>query len=114
MSYANINTNNLFGRLVAAPEVKLAKSGLSWFSASVAVNHTKEESSFFDFKMFGKTAELFAENHGKGDRVLLSGYFKQETWKDPQTGAGRSKVVFIADSFEFLTGSAKTTTPTNF
>jgi len=108
MSFPNINTNNLFGRLTDNVDLKHgASSGKAWFSASVAVNHNKDESSFFDFKMFGKTAELFAGAHSKGDRVLLTGYFKQETWKDAASGGNRSKVVFMADGFQFLVSSDK-------
>ncbi len=107
MSFPNINTNNLFGRLTDNVDLKHgAASGKSWFSASVAVNHNKDEASFFEFKMFGRTAELFAGAHSKGDRVLLTGYFKQETWKDAG-GGSRSKVVFMADGFQFLVSGDK-------
>lgn len=112
----SINKTHLFGRLVANVELKHgAASGKAWFQASIAVNRWHkdgEKVSFFDFKMFDKRAEAFASNHEKGDKILLYGEFIQETWKDVATRANRSKVVFMADGFEFVSSSKTPTTET--
>ena len=106
---STINTNNLFGRLVGDVDLKHGASK-AWFQASIAINRYHKDGdkvSFFDFKMFDKRAEAFANNHSKGDKILLTGEFIQETWKDAR-GGNRSRVVFMANSFEFVKSDSKT------
>ena len=68
-----MNNVNLVGRLVRDPELKYGKDGKAILKTSVAVSRTKEITDFINIVAFGKTAELIAEYHNKGDLIALSG-----------------------------------------
>lgn len=115
---SNINTINMFGNLTRDPEIRHANSGLAIVNGALAVNRWRKDKedyvSYFDFKLFGKTAEAFERNHSKGDKVLLTGYLEQERWEDKSTGAARSKVVLVVESFEFVKGDKPAKAKSNF
>jgi single-strand DNA-binding protein len=88
--------------LVRDPELAYAQSGKAWVAFSVAYNHTKTESSFFDCKAFDKTAEMIGKFFGKGDGINLMGELKQESWE--KDGQKRSKTVIIVRNVSFPRG----------
>ena len=61
------------GRLVREPELKYGKDGKAILKNSVAVSRNKEQTDFINIVAFGKTAELIAEYHEKGDLIAVSG-----------------------------------------
>jgi single-strand DNA-binding protein len=92
------NHTTLVGNLTSDPEVKFAQgSGNAYLSFSIAVNHSKEEVSFFNVKAFKELAENITNSLAKGTRVIVIGYTKQESWEDKETGQKRSSVTFYAD-----------------
>ena len=68
-----MNNVNLVGRLVRDPELKYGKDGKAILKSSIAVSRNKEQSDFINIVAFGKTAELIAEYHEKGDLIAVSG-----------------------------------------
>ena len=68
-----MNNVNLVGRLVREPELKYGKDGKAILKNSIAVSRNKEQSDFINIVAFGKTAELIAEYHEKGDLIAVSG-----------------------------------------
>ena len=68
-----MNNVNLVGRLVRDPELKYGKDGKAILKSSIAVNRNKEQTDFINIVAFGKTAELIAEYHTKGDLIAISG-----------------------------------------
>ena len=68
-----MNNVNLVGRLVREPELKYGKDGKGILKSSLAVSRNKEQTDFINIVAFGKTAELIAEYHQKGDLIALSG-----------------------------------------
>lgn len=110
---ASYNHVTLVGNLTKDVELRNTPRGATVGNMSLAVNRTwfdkqanekKEECSFFDVVMFGKTAEIAAEYLAKGRSCLVAGYLKQERWEDKQSGAQRSKVVVVCDTLQFLGG----------
>jgi len=107
---AVINRTLLAGNLTRDPEIRYTPKGTAVLSASLAVNRVwkddsgekREEVSFIEFVAFGRTAETIAQYFKKGGNIFIEGRLKQESWEDKQTGQKRSKVVVIADSFQFL------------
>lgn len=80
----------IVGRLVQDPEVKfVGAKGTAVVKFSVAVNSKKgdkDETSYFDVSAWGTLAENLANSLGKGERVIVSGELKQESWeKDGKT-----------------------------
>ena len=68
-----MNNVNIVGRFVRDLELKYSKEGKAMLKSSVAVSRTKEITDFINIVAFGKTAELIAEYHKKGDMIALNG-----------------------------------------
>ena len=68
-----MNNVNIVGRFVRDLELKYSKEGKAMLKSSVAVSRTKEITDFINIVAFGKTAELIAEYHKKGDLIALNG-----------------------------------------
>ena len=68
-----MNNVNLVGRFTKDLELKYSKEGKAMLKSSVAVSRNKEQTDFINIVAFGKTAELIAEYHNKGDLIALSG-----------------------------------------
>lgn len=94
------------GNVTSDLEVRFIASGTAVVSFSVAVNERRkvneewvDEVSYFDVVMWGKAAEHFAENCGKGTPVTIFGRMKQETWE--KDGQKRSRVVVVSENAQY-------------
>lgn len=100
-----MNKTILLGRLVKDVELKelQSKAGEAFKIAelSLAINHSKEETSFVDIKAFGRQAELAEKMLAKGKRVLIEGGLKQETFMTKE-GQNRSKMVINLHRFDII------------
>lgn len=107
MATTDINKVILVGRMTRNAEISYTLGGMAILQGSLAVNwHYKDsdEVSYFDFKLFGKFAEVMQPHLTTGQQIALDGTLKQERWTDKETNKGRSKVVIIADSLQLLGG----------
>ncbi len=102
----------LAGNLVRDPEIRYLPSGLPVVNFSIAVNsryrqnnELKEEVSYFDIVVFGKTGENCAEYLSKGRPVLVEGRLRQRRWESE--GTRRSKIEVVAGVVQFLGGGSK-------
>jgi len=102
------------GNVARDIEVRFIPSGTAVADVSLAINsqwkdkhsnEKKEEVTFVDCTLWGKTAELAGEYLKKGSSVLFEGRLHQESWEDKTTGAKRSKLKVIVETMQFL-GSA--------
>ena len=99
----------LLGNLTRDPEVRYTPSGTAVASFAIAVNRkykqgdeTKDEVSYIDIVVFGKTAENCGQYLNKGDGILVDGRLQQRRWDDKETGQKRSKVEVVAQSVNFM------------
>lgn len=110
----------LAGNLTRDPETRFLPSGTAVVEFGLAVNsrykskatnEVKEEVSFFDIVVFGKTGEACAEHLSKGRPALIEGRLRQRTWTTD--GQKRSKIEVLADNVQFLgtSGGQKTSDP---
>lgn len=106
----DINSVNIVGRSTKDVELKTTTSGTSLATISLAVNHGKEEVSYFDIVCFGKTAENVAKYVKKGRQVIVSGRLQQRKWQTKE-GENRYSVEIIANQVQFV-GSAENTQTT--
>jgi len=99
----------LAGNLVRDPETRFIPTGTAVTEFTVAVNsrymsrttnEVKEEVSYFDIVVFGKTGENCAEYLSKGRPVLVEGRLRQRRWE--ADGAKRSKIEVVAGVVQFL------------
>jgi single-strand DNA-binding protein len=106
----SLNKVMIMGSLTRDPEVKYTPKGTALCQIGVAVNHTyktaegekREEVTFVDVEVWGKTAEIIGEHFRKGRPIYVEGRLKLDTWDDKQTGQKRSKMKVIMESFQFL------------
>jgi len=61
------------------------------------------ETSYFDIKLFGKTAENLKPYLTKGKKIVVNGVLKQERWQD-KNGNNQFKVVIYATEIELVGG----------
>jgi len=65
----------------------------------------KEEVTFIDVDIFGRTAENVGQYMRKGRPIMIEGRLKLDQWDDKQTGQKRSRLGVVAETVQFL-GSA--------
>lgn len=110
---ASFNRVVLLGNLTRDPEVKYTTSGMAVCEISLAMNHSwkdsrtnekKEEVTFVEVTLFGRTAEIAGEYLTKGRPALIEGRLKLERWHDRTDGKPRSKLIVIAESLQLVGG----------
>ena len=103
----------LSGRLTRDCELKYTSGGTAVLSGSIAVGERvkrgdqwQNESSFFDFAVFGKLGEGVKPYATKGRQVVISGHLKQERWT-AQDGTARNRVTVIVDNLQLVGGNSQ-------
>ena len=108
---ASFNKVILVGNLTRDPEVRYIPSGSAVGDISLAVNsqwtdrktnERKEEVTFVEVTLWGRTAEIAGEYLAKGRPVLIEGRLSLDSWEDKETGQKRSKLKVVADSMQLL------------
>lgn len=107
---ANTNSVTLSGRLTRDLELKTTPNGTSVVNTSIAVTDYRDETSFIDIVMFGKTAEIAAKYLSKGSHLTVVGQLRQRKF-EAKDGTTRSVVEVIVDRLELPPKSS--TTPQN-
>ncbi len=108
---ASFNRVILMGNLVGDPQVRYTPGGQAVSEVRIAVNHSwldkqtnqrKEEATFVDVTLWGRTAEIAGEYLAKGRQVLIEGRLKLDQWDDKQTGQKRSKLSVVCENMTML------------
>lgn len=107
---ASFNKVILVGNLTRDPELRYTAKGTAIAKLGVAVNRTwisetgekKEETTFVDVDVFGRTAENVGQYLRKGSPLLVEGRLRLDTWEDKQTNQKRSKLSVVAETIQFL------------
>lgn len=107
---ASFNKVILVGNLTRDPEVRYTPKGTAICKIGMAVNRVwtneagekKEEVTFVDVDVFGRTAENVAQYMRKGRPLLVEGRLKLDQWDDKQTGQKKSKLGVVAETVQFL------------
>lgn len=104
-----MNNINLIGNLTRDVELKTLSTGAKVAKFSIAVNRRRKntngqyeyETCFIEVETWGRTAEVASEYLKKGSKVGVSGYLKQESWKD-SNGNNRTKHIVALEKLDFL------------
>lgn len=81
----DLNYAVLLGRLTRDPELRYTQSGKAVAQFTLACNRTYGEDNKADFigcVAWEKSAELVSNSCKKGQRLLVEGNIRQESWKD--------------------------------
>jgi len=109
---ASFNKVILMGNLTRDPELRYTPKGMAVAKIGLAVNRTwrneageqKEEVTFIDVDIWGRTAENVGQYMRKGSPILIEGRLKLDQWDDKQTGQKRSRLGVTAETVQFLSG----------
>ena len=109
---ANLNKVLLLGNVTRDPEVRYTPKGSAVCDLGVAVNRAyttdsgekREEVTFVDVTLWGRTAEIASEYLKKGRPVFIEGRLQMDTWDDKQTGQKRTRLRVVADNMQLLGG----------
>lgn len=109
---ANINRVFLAGNLTRDPQVRFLANEKAVAEFGLAINRKfkagdgslKEETTFVDIEVWGRTAELCSQYLTKGRGCFVEGRLKLDTWEDKKDGSKRSKLRVVADNVQFLDG----------
>jgi len=107
---ASFNKVILVGNLTRDPELRYTPKGTAIAKFGLAVNRVwtneagekKEEVTFIDIDVFGRTAENVAQYMRKGSPMLVEGRLRLDQWDDKQTGQKRSKLGVVGEVIQFL------------
>ena len=108
---ASFNKVILVGNLTRDPQVRYTPSGMAVSDLGLAVNRSwfdkqtnqkKEEVTFVDVTVWGRTAEIAGEYLAKGRQVLIEGQLRLDQWDDKETGQKRSKLKVFCENLTML------------
>lgn len=107
----NLNKVMLMGNLTRDPELRYTPNNTAVTNIGLAINRTwfdkntnqkNEETTFVDCEAWGRTAEVINEHLSKGRPIYVEGRLKLDQWQDKESGANRSKMKIVVESFEFI------------
>lgn len=110
---ASFNKVILVGNLTRDPQVKYTTGGTAVTEIGLAVNRRwldkqsnqwKDETTFVDVTLWGRTAEIAGEYLAKGRPVLIEGRLQLDTWDDRESGQKRSKLRVVGENMTMLGG----------
>ena len=109
---ASFNKVILLGNLTRDPEVRYTPKGTAVTELGMAVNRVysaengekREETTFVDVTLWGRTAEIAGEYLKKGRPVLIEGRLQLDTWDDKQSGQKRSKLKVVGEALQLIGG----------
>lgn len=108
---ASFNLVVIIGTIGRDPEVKYTPGGAAVCEISLAVNRTwndkasgtkKDEVTWVNVTLWGRTAEICGEYCAKGKPVLIEGRLATSEWTDKDTQKKRSKMYVVAESLQLL------------
>jgi single-strand DNA-binding protein len=107
---ANLNKVMLMGNLTRDPEVRYTPKGTAVAELGLAINRVysaengekREETTFVDVTLWGRTAEIAGEYLKKGRPVFIEGRLQLDSWDDKQTGQKRSKLKVVGEGMQLI------------
>src|SRR5271170_4165252 len=107
---ANLNKVMLMGNLTRDPEVRYTPKGTAVAELGMAINRyysaengeKREEVTFVDVTLWGRSAEIAGEYLKKGRPVFIEGRLQLDTWDDKQTGQKRSKLKVVGEAMQLM------------
>jgi single-strand DNA-binding protein len=107
---ASFNKVILLGNLTRDPEVRYTPKGTAVTELGMAMNRVytaengekREETTFVDVTLWGRTAEIAGEYLKKGRPVFIEGRLQLDTWDDKQSGQKRSKLKVVGEGLQLI------------
>jgi len=110
MPSASFNKVILLGNLTRDIELRYTSGGTAVTDLGMAVNERrkvgddwKEETTFVDVTLWGRTAEVAGEYLNKGSLVMIEGRLQRDTW-ETEDGQKRSKMKVVGQRMQMIGG----------
>jgi len=109
---SSFNRVILMGNLTRDPEVRYTPKGSAVAEIGLAVNRVystdsgekREEVTFVDVTLWGRTAEIAGEYLKKGRPVFIEGRLQLDSWDDKQSGQKRTKLKVVGEALQLIGG----------
>ena len=105
---ASYNRVLLMGNLTRNPELRYISGGSAVCEFGIAMNRRfvaggqdREETTFVDIVVWGKSAESCSRFLAKGSSVFIEGRLQLDQWEDQQ-GGKRSRLRVVAENVQFV------------
>ena len=103
---AAFNKVVLMGNLTRDPELRHTSGGTAVVNICIAAtrkwkdrtsNEMKEETTFVDVTLWGRTAEIADQYLQKGRLAMVEGRLQLDQWEDKETGKNRSRLLVVGE-----------------
>lgn len=109
---SSFNKVILMGNLTRDPEVRYTPKGSAVADIGLAVNRVyttdagekREEVTFVDVTLWGRTAEIAGEYLKKGRPAFIEGRLQLDSWDDKQSGQKRTKLKVVGEALQLIGG----------
>jgi single-strand DNA-binding protein len=109
----NFNKVLLMGNLTRDVEIRHTQSNTAVGKFGLAVNRRysvgdgasreqREETTFVDCEVWGRTAEIMSQYLQKGRPVFIEGRLRLDQWEDKNSGQKRSRLLVVVENFQFV------------
>lgn len=103
-----LNDVRIAGNLTRDPQVRFLANDMTVAQFGIATNRRwkaadgqmRDEATFIDCEVWGKTAEMVGQHFGKGMAIYVSGRLKLESWE--KDGQKHSKLKLVVDEVKFV------------
>lgn len=103
-----MNNNFYFiGRLTKNPELRYTASNKAVAQVDLAIQNSKDDTTFVPITLFEKMAENVCKYCEKGDLLGVKGSVKNHNWEDSK-GNKHYDYTFVANRMSFLQSKANT------
>jgi len=107
---SSLNKIMLIGRLTRDPQLRHTPKGTALAEFGLAVNRSfttesgekREDTTFVDISVWGKTAETLVKYLHKGNLAYVEGRLRMESWTDKASGQNRNKLTVVGETVQFL------------
>lgn len=99
-----MNRLELIGRLIKDPEIRYTKDNKKISSITLAVNNSKDDTTFFRISSFEKVADLIEKYTHKGDLIYIECIAKNYDYEDDKH-VKHYEYSFIGNRIEFLSSN---------
>ena len=108
---ASFNKVILVGNVTRDLELRYTAGGTAVTEVSLAINRQwtdrstnerKEETTFVEVTLWGRTAEVAGGHLSKGRPCMIEGRLQLDQWEDRVTGKKRSKLKVVGDTLQLL------------
>ena len=102
-----MNKFELIGRITKDPETRYTKEGKGISTFTIAVNNSKEDTTFVKITTFSGTSDLIQKYAKKGTLIYVDGIIKNNNYED-KDGVKHYEYVFIGNKIELLSRKEET------